>query len=198
MNIRFGIDLDGVLANFGTNVIEVVNSIWPDRLPLDYVPQDWDYSDVFTKEDWATVWAGIKRTEDFWYREDAIQEGISALDKFLLYTPHKIDVYFITSRARTMGDTVLAQSSRWLAKFGLWPRNGHSTVIPVEDAKHKEAICAGLKLPFMLDDYAPTVQKLQTVEGLQAYVLDQPWNRYAEHLPRVYSVAEYLEIVNKG
>jgi hypothetical protein len=191
--LRFGIDLDGVFGDFGARVKVVANILWPGRLPADYIPTNWDYTDVFTKEDWNEVWRIIKSTPDFWFYEEDYPAAVKAMRDFITDNDD-LEVYYITSRANTAGDSVLRQSYHWLHNRDLF-RDGRMSLIPVQDAKHKEAVCAALKLPLMLDDYAPTVQKLQGVEGMQAYLLDQPWNRYATHLPRLFSVHEYLDVV---
>jgi 5'(3')-deoxyribonucleotidase len=195
--MRFGIDLDGVLADFGARIIEVANKLWPGKLAEGYVPASWDYTDVFSKEDWSSVWEEVKRTPYFWRDEQEQGEGANELSAFLM-RHSEAEVYYITSRIPTAGSPVLAQSSQWLRDRGLWPRRGYSTVIPVADPKKKADVLQALKLPFFLDDYAVTVQGLQTIENLKTYVLDQPWNRYATHLPRVFSVAEYLHIVENS
>ena len=191
--MRFGIDCDGVLSQFGGRVIEIANKLWPGKMPLDYVPTNWDYTDALTKDEWKEVWLEIRATYKFWVNCLPYRENVWALRMFM--NKHKdADVYFITSRAETIGESVLAQTSKWLDWQDLWPRHGHATVIPVADSQHKAAVIQALQLPFFLDDYAVTVESLQSLPGTKTYVLDQPWNRHVE-LPRVASVAEYLKIV---
>lgn len=193
--IRFGLDLDGVFGDFGGLVKIVAGRLWPGKLPADYVPQNWDYTDVFSKDDWNQVWIEIKKTPNFWLGEGWYIDSVASMKDFI--SKHdNLEVYYITSRASTAGLSVLEQSYRWLQNREIF-LDGKMSLIPVQDAAHKESICAGLKLPFMLDDYAPTIQKLLGVEGMQPYLLDQPWNRYADHLPRVYSVGQYLDIVSE-
>lgn len=196
--MRFGIDVDGVLGNFGASVITTANKLWPGKMAHNYVPDNWDYTDVLSPEDWSLVWDEIKHTPNFWLNELPYTSSIQELRRFINNEAEDADIFFITSRATTIGASVLQQTSQWLKQESLFPLDGRASVIPVADAKHKEAVCAALKITHFLDDYAPTVQKLQTVEGLQAYVLDQPWNRYAAHLPRVFSVGEYLSRVQEG
>jgi len=189
--MRFGIDLDGVLGNFGARVIEVANSIWPGKLSPDFVPDNWNYVGVLTDEEWDQIWARIKAIPHFWLDEQPMV-GVEELRALLRPTD---EVFFITARMPTVGAPPLVQSAQWLQGQGLWPREGYSVVLPVLDAKHKKDLFQGLKLSFMLDDYVPTVEQLNHIPGMRAYVLDQPWNRYAKELPRVYSVAEYLHKV---
>ena len=202
--MRFGIDLDGVIANFGARVIDAANVLWPGKLPPSFVPDNWDYVGTFTKADWDAVWAQIKSTPYFWEDEPTLP-GLQDLTDYLVaqcrentdpVNPAQRDeIFFITARLRTKGAPPLVQSSHWLQIHGLWPRDGYSAVIPVAKAEHKKQLFQGLGLKLMLDDYAPTVKELNEIEGMHAFVLDQPWNRYATELPRVYSVAEYLDTI---
>lgn len=204
--MKFGIDLDGVLGNFGVRVIEAANKLWPGKIAPNFVPDNWDYVGTLTPEEWKEVWAVIKATPYFW-EDEPPTTGVEELQDFLnarmretanaFAAPNRDEIFFITARAVTKGDSPLVQTSRWLEHYGLWPRNGFSTVIPVAEAKHKKQLFEGLGLKFMLDDYAPTVEELNKIEGMHAFVLDQPWNRYMKHLPRVYSVTEYLDTIRK-
>jgi hypothetical protein len=196
--MKFGIDLDGVLCNFGARVIEAANVLWPGKLAPDYVPLDWNYTGVLNKEEWAQVWDYIKSRQYFW--EDVPKmSGVAELQDFLMRRTNpeekRDEIFFVTARAVTRGDGPLPQSSHWLQIHGLWPRDGFSTVIPVADSTQKKDLFRGLGVRYMLDDYAPTVAELNQIEGMHAFVLDQPWNQYATELPRVYSVIEYLETI---
>jgi deoxypyrimidine-specific 5' nucleotidase type C protein (NT5C) len=196
--MRFGVDIDGVFAQFIPEVVTITNRLWPSKnVPLDYQPDNWDFPDILTKDEWKQVWLEIRKTHGFWRNATPYRKNIEALQLFT--NKHKdADVYFITSRADTIGESVLAQTFKWLNWFDLAPRSGHSTIIPVADATHKAAVLRALQLPFFLDDYAVTVYQLQNISDLKTFVLDQPWNRHATDLPRVFSVAEYLKIVEKN
>ena len=191
--MRFGIDLDGVLADFGEKVVTIGNQLWPGKFPPGYVPDNWDYEGHLTKEEWKEVWAVIKTTPYFWEDEipmpgvTDLREGVRPDD----------EIFFITARARTVGEPPSVQSILWLHEQGLWPRAGYSHVIAVEDPKHKQDLFRALKLQFMLDDYAPTVEQLNQIEGMHVFLFDRPWNHYAAELPRVFSVSEYLNTIRK-
>lgn len=191
--MRFGIDLDGVLADFGSCVVAVGNSLWPGKFPPGYLPDNWNYDGYLTDAEWGRIWEKIKATDYFWENEGELPGCRQLLQRVSPYD----EIFFITARAKTIGEPPSVQSARWLHERKLWPRNGYSTVLQVEDSKHKADLFRGLKINFMLDDYAPTVESLNNIEGMHAYVLDQPWNRYA-NLPRVSSVDEYLIEVLKG
>jgi 5'(3')-deoxyribonucleotidase len=187
--MRYGLDLDGVLANFGAEVVAIGNALWPGKFPHLYAPDNWDYEGQLTKEEWAQIWTVIKATPYFWENETDLP-GLARLKEKI--TPAD-EVFFITARETTIGEPPSVQSARWLHHRGLWPRAGYSSVLQVEEAKYKQDLFRGLKLKFMLDDYAPTIEQLNKIEGMHAFLLDQPWNRYANELPRVFSVSEYLE-----
>jgi hypothetical protein len=195
--MRYGIDLDGVLGDFGAQVVKIGNQLWPGKFPPGYKPDNWNYVGYLSDAEWQEVWKAIDATPFFW--ENELEEGLGVDDiKRDLYVKHlKDEVFFVTARRTTVGEPPAVQSAHRLEARGLYPRNGYSTVLQVNDAKYKQDLFRGLKLKYMLDDYAPTVVQLQAIEGMHAYLLDQPWNRYEKNVPRVYSVAEYLDTIHK-
>lgn len=197
-HLRIGIDCDGVLCDFSESLARVANRIWPARIPPDYAPTSWDYEDVFSKEDWSRIWKEITATHYFWYDELPL-DGMFQLRKFLEAT-RDIETYFITSRITTGSVSALRQTKLWLEKYGLYPRDHFSHVIVVSSASQKAELIKQHEIKFYLDDYAPTIQSLLGAEAkkeidCESYLLDAPYNHYAAHLPRVWSVAEYLNKV---
>lgn len=193
MSLRFAIDCDGVLCNFTREVVKTANSLWPGRMPEGFVPDNWNYQGVLTEDEWKQVWKKLMQVENFWLKIEALS-GASSLAEFL-DKHYDAEVYFITSRADGKGLSVQSQTQDWLYRRGLLPRHGH--VIPVKCAADKKDVIKRLNIPFMLDDYAPTVEELQSLPDTKAYVLDAPYNRYSKNLPRVFSVAEYLNKVEE-
>lgn len=190
MSRRYGIDLDGVLANFGARVVQAGNTLWPGKFPPGYVPDNWNYEGYLTGDEWNKIWEYIKSTPHFW-----LDEGeMAGLSELLDQIRPDDEIFFVTARAVTVGDSPAVQSAQWLMARGLFPRGGHSTVLQVMDSKHKQDLFKALRIEYMLDDYGPTVQQLIDC-GVKAYVLDQPWNRVYTDLPRVYSVSEYLSLL---
>lgn len=193
--MRFGIDLDGVMFDFGARVVEIGNRLWPGKFPKNYIPDNWNYEGYLTDAEWKRIWAEIENTPHFWLDEKPL-EGVVHLRCWLDRRQHicQDEVYFITARRKTCGDGPLSQTCKALQAWKLYPREGNSVVLAVEDASEKQHLFKGLKIKYMLDDYAPTIKDLLEA-GVQAYVLDQPWNRYMAELPRVYSVAQYLDTI---
>lgn len=191
--MKFGIDLDGVLADFTSAVIVVANRLWPNKLPIGYVPVDWNYKGVLTEQEWDMVWAELMRTENLWLNLPSLV-GVAQLQVFLAYHP-EANIHFITSRCDTKGLSAIVQCTSWLEQRRLWPRFDRSLVTPVQHASEKIDIIKNTKLPFFLDDYGPTVESLQGIT--KAYLLDAPYNQKYD-LPRVSSVAEYLYEIEKS
>lgn len=193
--MRVVFDIDGVLANFEKNVVLVANNLWPGKLPYNYVPQDWDYSDKFIKEDWAKVWEQIKLIPDFWLRQPPIPDAILAFKKFRKQHP-EVPIYFITARMATGGNSAVYQTQLWLMKYGLITYKEANNVIavnkPVEKLKHLKE----LNIDIMIDDHGPTV-KAQNEAGVKTYLLRQPWNREYTDLPIVQSVEQFCDILSK-
>jgi len=186
--MRFAIDMDGVVSNFHASLIDVANVIWPGRFPKSFVPDSWLYEGHLTELELNQVMSAIHHVPYFWENQTPLP-GMEELRAGLL---PKDEAVFITARADTKGEPATVQTAKWLHYRQLWPRGGYSSVIRVEDPAHKKDLFRALKLTNFLDDYAPTVEELNQIEGVQAFVFDQPWNRHATELPRVSSVTEYL------
>ena len=63
------------------------------------------------------IWDAIQKTPDFWMTLKPIEE--SAVRRIhSLMMQHKWEVFFITQRPATAGDTVQRQTQRWLVKQG--------------------------------------------------------------------------------
>lgn len=190
MGIRLSFDLDGVLANWGSSVIEIANSLWPGKIPIDYAPTHWDWPDVLKKDEWDTIWSIIKTQPDFWLQITPYEKNISELQEFLKEFP-ETRLFFITARISTGGVKARSQTEQWLEKFGLWPRNGLSTVL-VSRPENKVNLMREANIAFSLDDKKETVAACQMLLNHEAYLFDQPWNQDSS-LPRVFSIKEYLE-----
>lgn len=190
MSLRLSLDLDGVLANFDKNFIDVAETIWPGKIPSNYVPADWDWTDVVSASDWNTVWEKVKTIPDFWLRSPAYEQNIAELQDFLKDFP-ETRLFFITARIRTGEVSARSQTEQWLGKFGLWPRGKLSTVL-TSRPEGKIELMREANIAFSLDDKKETVAACQMLINHEAYLFSQPWNQDSD-LPRVYSIKEYLE-----
>ncbi len=63
------------------------------------------------------IWNAIQKTPDFWMTLKPIEEG-AVRRIHALMVQHRWEVFFITQRPATDGDTVQRQTQRWLVKEG--------------------------------------------------------------------------------
>jgi hypothetical protein len=191
--MRIAFDCDGVLTNFEKNVYLVAEELWPGKMPKGYIPNDWDYTDIFTKKEWKEVWAKIKTIPDFWLRQPEMAENVQALRDFRLI--NSAPIWFITSRQSTGGVSARYQTQLWLLQRQLISINDLDKVIAVNRPEEKKELIESLVIDTSIDDLAETVTRHNTIPGHRAYVLDQPWNRHSKE-PKVYSVKEFLEVIS--
>lgn len=92
-----------------------------------------------------------------------------------------ISTVFITFRP----EIAYPHTTTWLEKFG-FPTN-------VEFSSQKHLIAKGLGVDVAIDDYALMVERYLDF-GIEAYLMDRPWNDNVTHLPKV-DLDEYSKIL---
>lgn len=179
---RIGLDLDGVLYDFAHSLRQyLVDHGYGD--PEDYPPTEtWTFY-----EQWGM---NLEEFKDFC--DDGVRAGyifniggpIESPDLWRLrLAGHKIHV--VTDRSfGNPGESQIA-TVRWLQRHGF----------PFDSITYT-ADKAGVRLDYLIDDKVENVEALLET-GCKAYLRDQPWNRHATHLPRLASVAEYIEEILK-
>ena len=190
--MRIAFDMDGVLTSFHKNVYLVAEELWPGKMPKDYTPSDWDYTDLFTKKEWNKVWDRIRTIPDFWLRQPEMPESVQALKDFRLV--NRSPIWFITSRLDTGGVSARYQTQLWLLQRQLIGVGDLEKVIAVSKTEEKMQHIINLGIESSIDDLSPTVIRHNTIPRHKSYLLDQPWNRECNE-PRVYSVKEFLDII---
>jgi hypothetical protein len=91
------------------------------------------------------VWAEIRRTPDFWVGVEPTVPGAAARIHALMLR-HRWEVFFITQRPATEGDTVQRQTQRWLVSQGF----DLPSVLVI--AGSRGAAAASLRLDYHVDD----------------------------------------------
>lgn len=193
---KIAIDCDGVLANFNDGFVELVNKMFPNRLPRGYVPATWDWDGYLTEAEIDKLFKRIKSTENWWLSLSAYPEAIGALSTWMIGVAGH-DIWIVTSRIETMGMTVAKQTEWWLKSCAIYPVHNYLGVMPVPQSDMKAALYEAAEFDYSIDDKGETVEQCDEMPNHKAYLLSQPWNRDAKVKHRVKSVAEFLKEIGK-
>lgn len=156
MSLRIGCDMDGVLADFSSAYHAVEDRLFgahkkdtrpgnpeeeaPERPPASKRP-------ATTRRRKDAIWNAIRETPDFWTTLHETEPGIV---KRLQEVSVRLrwEVFFITQRPATAGDTVQRQTQKWLIAHGF----DMPSVVVVPGSRG--AAAAALSLDYHLDDSA--------------------------------------------
>jgi hypothetical protein len=141
MPLRIGFDMDGVLADFGLAFHRIESRLFPPgpRVPAEepekqeeaeaaaessdpsQVPPVKEEPDGPTRREMRrrgeAIWREIKATPDFWVALEPLDPGaVRRIHQLMLQ--YRWEVFFITQRPATEGDTVQRQTQRWLVQQG--------------------------------------------------------------------------------
>jgi hypothetical protein len=170
MPIRIGFDMDGVVADFATAYRDVERRLFgrgaqgrPDepekeeesqeqrqaRAALEHLPPAGVAADPLPSHDLRrrrdAVWKEIQATVDFWTTLQALEkDAVRRIHTLMLR--HHWEVFFLTQRPATAGDTVQRQSQRWLVKQGF----DLPSVLVIGGSRG--AAAAALRLSYHVDD----------------------------------------------
>src|SRR5690606_17294326 len=91
------------------------------------------------------VWDAIRNTDNFWLGLEPIEPGV-VRTLFELSLQAKWEVFFVTQRPGTAGESVQRQTHKWLVRHGFETPN----VLTVPGSRGKAALA--LELDFLIDD----------------------------------------------
>lgn len=183
-------DIDGVLAQFVPGFIKAVKKVFPDKqIPKNYQPSRWEFSDILTPEEFPSAWKEAVNTNNFWSTLEPYEDNVESMKRFIASQHDRFDVYYITSRVDTPGDSAFSQTSKWLIENDLLWYN--TSLLVVKKAEDKIPILRGLRIDASIDDYLPTVVSSSGVSGHEAFLYDRPWNQ--ENRPENLKVVSNLE-----
>jgi uncharacterized HAD superfamily protein len=190
--MRYGIDLDGVLVDMHKGLAEVINSIWPARIPAGgEVPTDWDLTSLgLSRAELGQVWRKVEDTRNWWMSLPAIPANVHALHHHRLLHPDD-EIFYVTARTtETLGMPIMHQSQMWLESCGI---SGVGTsVIVVPEGEDKINVYERIGVQYALDDALHIVEQGPHI----IYLLDQPYNRAGRsgEIDVVNSVKEFFKL----
>lgn len=170
MSIRVGLDIDGVVADFARAYREIEQRLFDDRpgrpdepereereqqqrasgsAPQVGEPATTGSIDTRTLRDLRrrrdSIWKEIQATSNFWTTLRPIEEnGVRRIHELMIR--HGWEVFFITQRPATAGDTVQRQTQKWLVQQGF----DLPTVLVINGSRGSAA--AALGLSYHVDD----------------------------------------------
>jgi hypothetical protein len=165
MALRIAFDLDGTLADFetayrryaerfhgtdgavGTAVEPEAREAEERKLAAHGVPPPAPQSPQLRRRRMDDVWEAIESTPNFWTSLRPIEPGVIVRIRELAER-HRWEVFFITQRPATQGETVQRQTQRWLIQQGF----DMPSVIVLSGARGK--LAAALHLDYLVDDSA--------------------------------------------
>ena len=192
MSLRVGIDIDGVLADFRTAFHAAATHCLGREIPA--APDAGDA--VLEQKDLKKVWQYVARTPNWWMGLEAYEpEQIGRL--YALARAAKWEVFFLTNRPASAGDTVQFQTQWWLEQHGFYL----PAVLTVPGSRGE--VANGLRLDLVIDDLVVNCVEAVSASTSKALLMlraaDQPTQEYATDrgIGVVATFAEALVIVER-
>jgi len=165
MTLRIGIDLDGVLADFrsafrATALHCLRRDVDDPAAALEGTPGS------LTDKDIRKVWDHIARTPNWWMEVPAFEpEQIARL--YACTRASAWEVFFLTRRPASGGDSVQFQTQWWIERFGYYL----PAVLTVPGSRGD--VANGLRLDLLLDDQLINCVEVVSSTPTKALLMDR-------------------------
>jgi hypothetical protein len=145
VSLRIGFDIDGVLADFRTAFRQTAERCLRKPVAEDDAPEGDQSRDPLTADDIRRVWDHIGKTPNWWMDVPAYEPAqIARLYGLMRSTGW--EVFFMTKRPPSAGDSVQFQTQWWIERFGYYL----PAVLTVPGSRGE--VANGLRLDLIVDD----------------------------------------------
>jgi len=196
MSLRLGFDIDGVLANFRAAFHAAAVRI-AKREVDDFDPTDPpEGTSPLSPDDVRRVWDHIAKTANWWMEVDAYEpDQIARL--YSLTRAAGWEVFFLTKRPPSAGDSVQFQTQWWIERFGFYL----PSVLTVPGSRGD--VANALRLDLVVDDQLINCVEVVSASPTKAILMQRtPDNAAREHATSraigvVSTLADALEVIER-
>jgi hypothetical protein len=161
MSLRIGIDVDGVLADFRTAFHETARGSLGRQLEALHDPKS---TQALAQDEVKRVWAAVARTPNWWmtlkpYEPDQIARLYS------LTRAAGWEVFFLTNRPASAGDSVQFQTQWWIERHGFYM----PAVLTIPGSRGE--VANALRLHLVIDDLLLNCIEVVSASAAKALLL---------------------------
>ena len=219
MSLRIGFDMDGVLADFSRAYSAIEDRLFWDadtstrardsehgraKPPAEAAGQTDEEKRTAEAERLKelrrrkiVVWQAIRNTPDFWVSLEPIDpDAVRRIHQLMLQ--HRWEVFFITQRPATVGETVQRQTQRWLVGQGFDMPS--VLVVPAS----RGAAAAALSLDYHVDDSPKNCIDVRSESKAKAILIVAPEDKETAVATRglgidtAVSIAHALDVLEQA